>query len=108
MSNEIVVFCACASAEEAEKIALHLLERRLAACINVVPGVRSYYRWQGVIESAAEFLMLIKSSAELFAELEASIRDRHSYEVPEVVALPVSAGSDKYLEWLRSCLGGAA
>jgi periplasmic divalent cation tolerance protein len=104
MNADILVLCTCGSAEEAEKIARHLVDRRLAACVNVLPGVRSYYRWQGAIESSAEHLLLIKSSADLFTELEETIRARHSYEVPEVVALPISAGSEKYLAWLHSGL----
>lgn len=104
MGKEIVILCTCSSQEEAEKIALRLLEERLAACVNVLPAGRSYYRWQGAIESAAEHLLLIKSSAALFPALEKAVRQLHSYEVPELLVLPVSGGSADYLAWLRGNL----
>ena len=104
MTGEIVILCTCASEEEAGKIALHLLEAHLAACVNVVPVGRSYYRWQGAIESSAEQLLLIKSSAALFPAVEAAIRKVHSYDVPELLALPVVLGSSDYLTWLRGNL----
>lgn len=104
MTGEIVILCTCASEEEAERIALLLLEERLAACVNVVPAIRSYYRWQGAIETAREHLLLIKSSAELFPAVEATVRRAHSYEIPELLALPVLEGSDDYLTWLRGNL----
>lgn len=104
MSGEIVILCTCGSPEEAEKVARHLLEKRVAGCVSMVPGVRSFYWWQGAVESASEHLLLIKSSAELFAEVERAIREVHSYEVPEVLALPVLEGAADYLKWLRSNL----
>jgi periplasmic divalent cation tolerance protein len=107
MTEQIVILSTCASEEEARKIALLLLERRLAACVNVAPRVLSYYRWQGKIESSDEWLLLIKSSRELFSSVAAAIEAAHSYEVPEVIALPVVDGSANYLGWLRSSLGPA-
>jgi len=104
MTGEIVILCTCSSESEAEKISLHLLEEHLAACVNVVPSVRSYYRWQGVIESATEYLLFIKSSAALFSAVQKAIRQIHSYDVPEMLALPVLEGSEDYLDWLRSNL----
>ncbi len=100
MTDKIVVFCACGSADEAESIARLLVERRLAACVNIVSPVRSIYRWQGKIEDAAEWLLLIKTSTPRFAQLSDALRAAHSYEVPEIVALPVIDGSPAYLEWL--------
>jgi len=104
MTGEIVILCTCGSETEAGKIALHLLEQRLAACVNVAPLTRRYYRWQGAIESAVEHLLLIKSSAALFPAVQAAIRQVHSYEVPELLALPVLDGSTDYLNWLRANL----
>ncbi len=102
MSDKIVVLSTCGSAEEAASIARALVERRLAACVNIVPGVRSVYRWKGAVEEAAEWLLVIKSSQALFERLEEELRGMHSYETPEIVALPVAAGSASYLEWLSA------
>lgn len=79
-----------------------LVERRLAACVNIVTPVRSIYRWQGAIEEATEWLLIIKSSRARFAELAEAIRAEHSYELPEVVALPIVEGSAAYLAWLNA------
>jgi len=106
MTDAIVVLSTCSSEAEAERLARMLVERRLAACVNVVPGVRSFYRWQGAIESAAEWLLVVKSSRDLFAALASALEQAHSYEVPEVLALPVVEGAAKYLNWLASSLEG--
>jgi periplasmic divalent cation tolerance protein len=100
MTDKIVVLTTCASAEEAEKIARVLVEKRLAACVNVLGGVRSFYRWKGTLEDASEWLLLIKSKRELFAQLRAALEAAHSYEVPEIVVLPIIDGSAAYLSWL--------
>lgn len=92
----------CASAEEAEKIARRLIDTRLAACVNVLAGARSFYRWKGAVEDAAEFLLLIKTSRDRFQELCAELERLHSYEVPEIVALPITDGSLNYLNWLET------
>ncbi len=105
MTDKIVVLSTCASAEEAEKLARQLVEERLAACVNVVPRIQSYYRWQGATESAEEWLLIIKSSRERFDPLRAALEKAHSYEVPEVLALPVVAGAANYLDWLETNLG---
>jgi periplasmic divalent cation tolerance protein len=105
MTDKIVVFSACATEEEAEKIARMLVEARLAACVNIVPGARSIYRWQGAIESAAEWLLIIKSSRQIFALLCAALERAHSYQIPEVLALPVVEGAPNYLNWLEDELG---
>src|SRR5579862_7323854 len=100
MTDKIVVFSACSSAEEAHSIARKLIEARLAACVNVIPGIRSFYRWKGAIEQAEEFMLVIKSSRLQFETLRIELEKAHTYEVPEVVALPVVAGAPNYLNWL--------
>lgn len=104
MTDKIVVLSTCASEEEAARIARELVGARLAACVNVLPGVRSVYWWQGAVEDSAECLLVIKSSRAHFERLRAALESAHSYEVPEIVALPVVDGSAKYLDWLQSNL----
>ncbi|HYO80068.1 MAG TPA: divalent-cation tolerance protein CutA, partial [Bryobacteraceae bacterium] len=82
----------CGSPEEADSIALALVESRAAACVNILPGMRSVYRWKGAVESASEVLLLIKTQRRLFAEVEAVIRRTHSYELPEIVAIRIEGG----------------
>lgn len=86
---------------DAERIARTLLEERLAACVQIAGPVTSLYRWKGALETAEEWLCFIKTGADQYAALEKAIRKVHPYEVPEIVALPVTAGSRDYLEWLR-------
>ena len=105
MTDKIVVFSTCATEEEAAKLARVLVEGRVAACVTVVPGARSVYRWQGEIESAAECLLMIKSSRPLFAALRTALEQAHAYDVPEVLALPVVEGGAKYMNWLEGQLG---
>lgn len=81
-------------------IARSLVEQKLAACVNLLPEVRSVYRWQGAIEEAEEITMLIKSTPERYAELETAIRRAHPYEIPEIIAVPVTAGLPEYLGWV--------
>jgi periplasmic divalent cation tolerance protein len=100
MTDKIVVLSTCASAEEAQRVARALVEKRLAACVNVMPGVRSVYRWQDAIEDEEEVLLLIKTSRALLEDLRNEIERLHSYEVPEVIALPVVDGSERYLAWM--------
>jgi len=100
MTDKIVVLSACGSAEEAERIARGLLEKRLAACVNILPGIRSLYRWKEAIQDDQEILLVIKSSRALFRELRAEIAKLHSYEVPEVIAIPIVDGSEGYLGWM--------
>jgi periplasmic divalent cation tolerance protein len=104
MTDKIVILSTCGSADEAERLARMLIERRLAACVNVLPGVRSFYRWQGALESAGEYMLIIKSSRQLFAQLRAVLEQAHSYEVPEVIALPILEGSPAYLSWMSESL----
>ncbi|MDW8129831.1 MAG: divalent-cation tolerance protein CutA [Bryobacterales bacterium] len=100
MTNKIVVLTTCGSADEAVALARQLVELRLAACVNVLGGVRSFYRWKGALEEAAEWLLVIKSRRDLFEQLRAELAARHSYEVPELLALPVSEGSPDYVNWM--------
>ena len=105
MTDKIVVLTTCASSEEAARIGRELVEKRLAACVNVLAGVRSIYRWQGAIADEAEVLLVIKSSRALLAPLRSELEKLHSYEVPEVIATPIVDGSEAYLKWLGEQVG---
>jgi periplasmic divalent cation tolerance protein len=100
MTDKIVVLNTCSSQEEGERIARLLVEERLAACVNVVPRIRSFYRWKGAVEAAEECLLVIKSSRGLFARLSQALATAHSYELPEALAIPVLDGAADYLGWL--------
>ena len=89
---------------EAEKLARQLVESRVAACVSILPGARSIYRWQGQVETAMEWVLIIKSSRELFEELRLAMEKAHSYDVPEMLALPVVEGAPNYLNWLEGQL----
>jgi len=101
-SAAIVVIMTAASDEEANRIAELLVNTRLAACVQILPGIQSVYRWQGNIERSAEVLLLAKTTATKFNELEREVRAIHSYETPEIVALPITASSEAYLQWVIS------
>ena len=101
MDSFIVVYVTAGSAEEAEQLAQTLVGEKLAACVNRIKSVRSVYRWQGQVEQSDEELLIIKTRKDLFAALEMRVRALHSYSVPEIIALPVVAGSAGYLGWLR-------
>jgi periplasmic divalent cation tolerance protein len=105
MTDKIVVLSTASSAAEAETIARQLVDERLAACVNVVTGVLSFYRWKGKIEKSPEWLLVIKSSRGRFEELRAALEKLHSYDVPEVIALPVVEGTKNYLHWMEGELG---
>ena len=100
MASPILVLSTASSRKEALKIAEILLTKRLAACVNIVPSIISLYWWKGRREKASEVLLLIKSKKSAFKELEKTLRKAHSYEVPEIVALPITAGSAPYLKWM--------
>ena len=108
MTDKIVVFSTCGSEAEAEKIARHLIGEHLAACVNVVTPVRSFYRWEGVVQESDEWLLVIKSSRDLFDKLRFALEAAHSYELPEVLAVPVVAGSPTYLNWMDTELRSGA
>ena len=96
-----VVLVTCATLEEARKIARGVVEKRLAACVNIVThAVESFYMWKGKLENSSEYLLIIKTSEERLAELQKEVLSLHSYDTPEFVVLPIVAGSDEYLAWL--------
>ncbi len=97
-----VVFCTCPTQEVAQEIARALVEARLAACVNLLPGVISTYQWSGKVCHDEECLLLIKTSAACVPAVERCIHDRHPYELPEVLAVPSSGGSRAYLEWVSA------
>lgn len=101
MTDKIIVFSTCGSEEEARKLAGTLIEKRLAACVNITAPVNSVYRWKGVVEEAHEWLLIIKSRRERFEDIRAALETAHSYELPEVLAIPVLDGSPNYLTWLE-------
>ncbi len=99
--DKIVVLVTCGTASEAERIARELIVRRLAACVNMLESpVRSIYHWGGKVENAPEHLLIIKTSRKRLADLQREVERLHSYDVPEVIALPIAAGSERYLAWL--------
>jgi periplasmic divalent cation tolerance protein len=101
----VVVLVTCGSRAEAQRIAREIVSRRLAACANVLEiPVQSVYRWKGKVEKAREFLLLIKTSVRRLPALQAEVQRLHSYDVPEFIALPIVAGSPKYLAWLADCV----
>lgn len=107
MTDKLVVLVTCRSAEEARRIARELVEARLAACGNIVETpVRSIYRWKGKIETAREYLLLVKTSRRRFAALEQTVKRLHSYDLPEIIALPVASGSPQYLKWIDESVAG--
>ncbi len=97
-----LVITNCPDEETANRIALAVVEAKLAACVNILPRVQSIYRWQGAVESAAEVPLLIKTTAAAYPALEAAIRESHPYDVPEIIALPITAGLPAYLNWLAA------
>jgi periplasmic divalent cation tolerance protein len=99
--DAILVLTTAGSRDEAANIAASLVESRAAACVQVVPGVESFYRWEGRVARDAEWLLLCKTTAGRYADVERAIRDLHSYTTPEVVAVRIEAGSGEYLDWLR-------
>jgi len=107
MRNHIVVLVTCGSSIEAERIGRALVERKLAACANILRAqVRSIYRWKGKVELANEVLMILKTSRSRFTALDSAIRGLHSYDLPEIIALPVTKGSRGYLDWISSSVSG--
>jgi periplasmic divalent cation tolerance protein len=107
MTDKIVVLTTCDSEEQAARLARHLVEQRLAACVNILPNVRSIYRWHEKVEDSGEWMLVIKSRRDLFLALRAEIEKLHSYETPEIIAMPVVDGSEAYLGWLERELKAA-
>jgi periplasmic divalent cation tolerance protein len=102
MTNARIVLTTAGSVDEARKIARALVERRLAACVNIVPQVESVYRWQGKLETAPEWLLVIKTEAAAFEGVRATIEALHSYETPECIMLEVAEGDQEYLDWIAA------
>jgi periplasmic divalent cation tolerance protein len=100
MSDARIVLTTAGSQEEARKIAHAIVERRLGACVNIVPQIESTYRWQGKVETATEWLLVIKTQAHAFERVRDTIKELHSYDLPECVMLEVEAGSSEYLRWV--------
>ena len=101
MSDELIVFVTVPSGEDASRIGESLVSERLAACVNVVPGIESIYRWEGEVTRDAEWLMIIKTTDGRFEEMERRVKALHVYTTPEVIGLEISRGSDDYLKWIR-------
>jgi len=100
MTDKRIVLTTAGSEEEAQKIARHLVERRAAACVNIVPQITSIYRWKNNVEEAREWLLIVKTTAAAFEAVRDAIAELHSYEVPECVCLTIEDGSPSYLDWI--------
>ena len=100
MPDYILIFITTGSHQEAEKLAKTLVEKKLAACGTIVPDVHSVFRWKGTIESEQEVLLMLKSRAKVFPNIIRIVKSLHSYDVPEIIALPIIAGSEEYLSWI--------
>jgi periplasmic divalent cation tolerance protein len=106
LTDKLLVLVTCSGTAEARRIARAVVEERLAACVNILPGpVMSTYRWKGKVESARERLLLIKTSRKRLAKLEAAVERLHSYDVPEFIAVPIADGSSAYLSWIEQSVG---
>ena len=106
MTDKRIVLTTAGSEEEARKIARHLVESRIAACVNIVPQVSSIYRWQGKVEETREWLLVIKTTAAAFEEVRQAITKLHSYDLPECVCLNVEDGAPNYLQWIAESVVG--
>ena len=106
MTDKRIVLTTAGSAEEAQKIARHIVEHRLAACVNIISKIESVYRWQGKVESSAEWLLLIKTTVDKFPHVRTAIRELHSYDLPECIAIAVEDGSKEYLDWIADSVAG--
>jgi periplasmic divalent cation tolerance protein len=99
-----LILCTCPDSQVAEQLATSLVEQQLAACINIVPGLTSIYRWQGKLEKGTEVLLLIKTIQDRYAAVETAIRQQHPYELPEIIAVTLDEGSPDYLRWITTSL----
>ena len=102
----VVVLITAGTQQEAAEISRQLVESRKAACVNIIPGVQSFFRWQDEIESDNEVLLVVKTRSSLLPQLVAMVKEIHSYDLPEVIAIPIIGGSEEYLEWLADETGG--
>jgi periplasmic divalent cation tolerance protein len=105
MTDKLLVLTTAGSEDEARKIAQALVERKLAACVNVVPRIYSVYRWQGNVESAEEFLLIIKTTKDREEQVRSAIKELHSYELPECIVIGIDGGSEEYLRWVSESVG---
>jgi periplasmic divalent cation tolerance protein len=100
MTDKRLVLTTCSSPEEARRIAQELVGRRLAACVNIVPQIESVYRWKGEVESATEWLLIIKTTLDAYEQLRDALAKLHSYDVPECIQIAIEDGSPAYLQWI--------
>ena len=103
-SDAIVVLCSCADTDTATRLAEQLVQSHLAACVNILPGITSVYHWQGQLQKEAEVLLMIKTLSPRFDALKKALIELHPYEVPEIIALPVTNASEPYLQWMGQSL----
>lgn len=106
MTDKIIVFVSCESRQQAEEIASALVSEKLAACVNVLPGVRSCYVWERKLTWSDEVLLLIKTTRGRFGQLQNRVKEMHSYEVPEIVSVPIEDAYEKYIQWIDISVGG--
>jgi len=105
MSTDLqIVLCTVPDQETAEMIASALVSERLAACVNILPGVTSLYRWQGSVEQSEELLLIVKTRQAVWPMLEAQIQALHPYELPEIIAVPIKTGEAEYIQWLENSI----
>jgi periplasmic divalent cation tolerance protein len=104
MTDKRIVLSTAGSEEEARKIARHLVDHQLAACVNIIPQVQSIYRWQGKVEESREWLLLIKTTTAKFTQVREAIDELHSYDLPECIALSIDDGSAAYLDWIEQSI----
>lgn len=102
MNEHEIVLCTCPDLDIATKLAETLVQKKLAACVNILPGITSIYEWKGETETGSELLLLIKTSRKCYKKLEKSILDMHPYELPEIISVPISNGFQAYLGWIDS------
>lgn len=105
MTNKRLVLTTCGSAEEARRIAQELVQRRLAACVNIVQQIESVYRWKGEVETATEWLLIMKTTSDVCTHLREALAKLHSYDVPESIELAIEDGSEAYLNWIGESVG---
>ncbi|MEJ2214323.1 MAG: divalent-cation tolerance protein CutA [Gammaproteobacteria bacterium] len=101
--SAIVIYCTCPDIETAERISRLSVEQRMAACINMIPGITSIYTWDGNIQQDQEVLLVIKSTKDRFGDIQNLINDEHPYDLPELIAVPITESSPDYLEWIKQC-----
>ena len=108
MTDKVVILVTASSQDEGRKIAAHLVENKLAACVNITPPIESIYWWEGKIQQDQEYQLFIKSKRELFPEVRAAVSSLHSYQTPEIICLPIIDGSPAYLQWIDEVVTPAA